>query len=181
MTLSAEHIPLHKHTMREGVTWERYERLLERIGNRPIRVTYDDERMEIGSTTYRRRDLKAGLEPDKCYYIKNEAKVRGMERFDAKVHPPPDLAIDVEVTRRSVPREPIYARLGVPEIWRSKNVRITVRLLGEDGKYHDAPRSAAFAFLPLREFEGFVRRLLVEDPNAVVREFRQWVGRLRKE
>jgi hypothetical protein len=97
-----------------------------------------------------------------------------MERFDAKVHPPPDLAIEVDVTRRSVPREPIYAKLGVPESWRSKNVRISVRLLGEDGKYHDALRSAAFPFLPLREFDGFVRRLLVEDPNASVRAFRQW-------
>ncbi len=211
MTLSAQ-IPLHKTTVREGVTWENYERLLERIGERPLRVTYDDGRMEIvsplpehetqaeemaflirilavesgisargfGSTTYRRKDLKAGLEPDKCFYIKNEAKVRGMKRFDPKVHPPPDLAIEVDVSNRSVAREPIYAKLGVPEIWRSENLRITVRLLGADGKYYDSPRSAAFPFLPMQEFERFVRRMLVEEPNTVIGEFRGWVRTLSK-
>jgi Uma2 family endonuclease len=212
MTLSADLIPLTKHVVLGGVTWEQYERVLERIGDRSIRVTYDDGRMEImsplpqhegeaeaigvlarevameagisirgfGSTTYRRADRKGGLEPDKCYYLKNEPKVRGMKRFDPKVHPPPDLAIEVDVTSRSVPREPVYARLGVPEIWRSRRGHISVRILGADGAYHDAPKSAIFPFLPMAQFERFVQRMLVAEPNAIVREFRAWARGLTR-
>jgi len=134
----------------------------------------------FGSTTYRRKDREAGLEPDRCYYIQNEAKVRGMTRFNPKIHPAPDLAIEIDVTRRSVSREPVYARLGIPEIWRYRRQRITVRLLADDGKYHDSATSLVFPFLPMNEFENFVQRMQVEEQNSVVLEFRKWALRFAR-
>ena len=43
-------------------------------------------------TTFRREDLEKGLEPDQCYYITNEPKIRGKLELDLSVDPPPDLA-----------------------------------------------------------------------------------------
>ena len=72
----------------------------------------------LGSTTFRRNVLAKGLEPDECYYIANEAAVRNKDEIDLKKDPPPDLAIEIELTHRSVNRERIYAGLGVPGLWR---------------------------------------------------------------
>src|ERR1700712_4249955 len=83
----------------------------------------------FGSTTFRREREESGLEPDECYYLKNELKVRGMKRVDSIVHPPPALAVEVDITHRSIPREPIYAALGVPEVWRYDGTKLSVRLL----------------------------------------------------
>src|SRR3954447_6601563 len=74
----------------------------------------------LGSTTFRRKDLLRGLEPDECYYVAHAADVAGKNKLDLKVDPPPDLAIEVEVeiSPPDVARVPIYAALGVPEVWR---------------------------------------------------------------
>ncbi len=133
----------------------------------------------FGSTTFRRQDRQGGLEPDECFYIQNESRVRGIRRFDPKKYPPPDLAIEIDVTRRSVPKEPIYARLGVPEIWRYDGRRLVVLVLSKDETYEVASRSQAFPFLPLDGLVAFVHRMLLEEPNSVIREFRAWATTIR--
>ncbi|MEW6277545.1 MAG: Uma2 family endonuclease [Candidatus Eremiobacterota bacterium] len=54
-----------------------------------------------GSTTFRREQLDRGMEPDECYWIANYERVRDCLDIDLDVHPPPDLAIEVEVTPAS--------------------------------------------------------------------------------
>ncbi|HET6251559.1 MAG TPA: Uma2 family endonuclease [Tepidisphaeraceae bacterium] len=132
----------------------------------------------FGSATFRREDRQSGLEPDECFYIQNESRVRGMKRFDPKKYPPPDLAIEIDVTRRSVPKEPVYARLGVPEIWRFDGRQLSILLLADDGTYRQSEKSLIFPFLPLDSFVTFAHRMLVEEPNGVIREFRKWAGGL---
>ncbi len=129
----------------------------------------------FGSTTFRRADRRKGLEPDRCYYIQNAARVRDMDAFDPAVHPPPDLAIEMEVTRRSISRQPIYAALGVPELWRFDGDQLGVLLLGGDGSYRPSETSLAFPFLPMRRFAEFVKRMGREEQATVLREFREWV------
>lgn len=196
--------------MLHDVSWELYEHLLAEIGDRPIRVTFDDGSLEImsplpkhekwkkriggmieivaiersipmepfGSTTFRRQEPGKGLEPDECYYIQNASVMRGKDELDLSVDPPPDLAIEIDITSRSIPRQPIYAALGVPELWRFTNRRLAVLLLGSEGKYSPAAASRAFPFLPMAEFESFLRRLETEEPTTVLREFRDWVKTL---
>jgi Uma2 family endonuclease len=119
------------------------------------------------------------LEPDKCYYFgPNVRGVRGMKEFDPAVHPAPDLAIEIDITQRSVRRQPIYALLGVPEPWRFDRSRLTVLLLSKDRKYKSATKSRAFPFLPMRVFEAFVRRMIDEDQMTVQLEFEAWVKTL---
>ena len=75
------------------------------------------EFVTLGSTTFRRRDLKKGTEPDSCFYIQNVERIRGKNEIDLTLDPPPDLVIEVEITSPAIPKLPVYARMGVPEIW----------------------------------------------------------------
>lgn len=54
------------------------------------------------------------IEPDNCFYIQNEAAVIGKERLDLSVDPPPDLALEIDLTSRTYPS--IYEALKVPEL-----------------------------------------------------------------
>jgi Uma2 family endonuclease len=141
-----------------------------------------DRRMKIarfGSTTFRRPDIQKGVEPDKCYYFGATVKrVRGMKEFDPAIHPAPDLAIEIDITRRSVKRQPIYALLGVPELWRFDGSRLTILTLSKKGEYDTSPQSRAFPFLPMTGFEEFVRRMIAEDQTTVQLEFDAWVKTL---
>jgi Uma2 family endonuclease len=132
----------------------------------------------FGSATFRSEDKQKGLELDECNYFKNAPRVRGMKVFDPAVHPAPDLAIEVDVTSRSIAREPIYAALGVPEVWRFDGEKINVRLLGADGTYSIVSSSASFPFLPMADFQSFALRIEHKDHTSVLREFQQWVRTL---
>src|SRR5215216_7161905 len=79
----------------------------------------------LGSTTFKQKNLKKGLEPDEGYYVANEAAVRWKKRLDLRRDPPPDLVVEIDITHRAVDREIIYAALGVPEIWRFDGRRLT--------------------------------------------------------
>lgn len=149
-----------------------------------IDVLAADRKMKIarfGSTTFRRTDVQKGLEPDKCYYFgTNVKRVRGMKEFDPAVHPAPDLAVEIDITNRSVKRQPIYALLGVPELWRFDGSRLTVLLLSKGQTYEPSASSTAFPFLPVEQFEAFVRRMIAEDQMTVQLEFQAWAKTLAR-
>jgi Uma2 family endonuclease len=135
-------------------------------------------RKSFGSTTFRREEKAAASEPDESFYFHDIDSVKGMKRFDPLVNRAPDLWIEVDLLNPSVPREPIYSRLGVPEIWRYSRNRLIVRLLAADGVYADSPTSRAFPFLEITAFAGFVARMIEEDETKVLLAFRQWVRNL---
>jgi Uma2 family endonuclease len=95
------------------------------------------------------------------------------------IHPAPDLAVEIDITRRSVPREPVYAELGVRELWRFDGERLIVLLLQDNGNYKASLSSPTFPFLPLEVFETFIARMDTGEQSRVLREFRKWVGTLR--
>lgn len=80
----------------------------------------------LGSTTFRHEELGRGFEPDSCFYIQNEEHVRGKDRIDLDTDPPPDLVIEIDVTSPSLYKLPIYAKLGVPEVWRHDGKRTAI-------------------------------------------------------
>src|SRR5438132_8079316 len=94
-----------------------------------------------GSTTLRRRLKQRGIEADDCFWIANAHRMAGRRRLDLRVDPPPDLAIEVDVTRSSLDRLSIYAALLVPEVWRLQGDTLTFHVLGADGKYAMSDRS----------------------------------------
>jgi Uma2 family endonuclease len=100
------------------------------------------------------------------------------DAFDPAVDLPPDLAVEIDITSRSVNREPIYAALRVPELWRFDGSRLHVLHRSSKGKYARQTRSLAFPFLPLFAFEKYVLRMNDKDQIHTLREFRKWVVNL---
>ena len=133
------------------------------------------ELKSLGSTTFRRRDKSRGLEPDECYYFKNERRMRGRKRLNLKKDPPPELVVEIDITHRSIEREPIYAVLGVPEIWRWDGMQLRCLLLANDGAYHVRARSLAFPVLAPADLTRFIRMRGRMGENAIIRKFLEWV------
>src|SRR5438105_4906220 len=127
------------------------------------------------STTFRRRGLRRGLEPDNSYWIANEARVRGKRRIDLRMDPPPDLAIEVDVTSSSLDRMGIYAALAVPEVWRLDGPALSFHVLGTGGRYAESAHSLAFPVVVPADLVGFLALRSTRDENAVVRQFREWI------
>jgi len=128
-----------------------------------------------GSTTLNREDLERGLEGDECWWIRHEPEVRNLRDIDLDRHPPPDLALEVEISRSVLNRIAIYSALGVPEVWRWDGQALTVHILGEGGTYAVSEKSASFPFLPVHELARFVHLLRTTSETGVVRAFREWV------
>ena len=95
---------------------------------------------DVGSMTYKREDLQRGFEPDSSFYIQNEARVRGRVQIDPATDPPPDLVIEVDITSPSLDKFPIFAQMGVPEVWRCDQGRVSIHRL-EAGSYLDSDSS----------------------------------------
>jgi Uma2 family endonuclease len=125
-----------------------------------------------GSTTFKREDLQRALEPDKCYYVKHEAEVRGHEDMDLTVDPPPDLVVEVDVTSTSRWRLRIYAVLGVPEVWVWRSGVLRFLILGADGEYAETDVSAALPGFPRAEAERLLTQRGERDETTLLREFR---------
>jgi Uma2 family endonuclease len=137
------------------------------------------EEMEIeissfGSMTCRNEGMQRALEPDECYWIRHEARVRGRKHIDLDSDPPPDLSVEIEISRSTLDRMSIYAALKVPEIWRWDGVTLTIHLLTSRGTYRVSTRSKAFPFLPMEEFVEFLKRTDLSEMK-LIREFRAWV------
>ncbi len=96
-------------------------------------------------------------------------------RVDLDVDPPPDLAVEVEITSKSSTGQGIYAALRVPEIWRFDGETLSVHLLQEDGNYIPSETSAAFPFVPMNELASFLRGYALGDDTRWGRTFREWV------
>ena len=107
-----------------------------------------------GSTTLKMALKKVGLEPDRYYWIKHEKSMRSKKKWNALTDPPPDLAIEIDITTSWLDRLEIYAALQVPEVWRFDGETLKVLILGTTGKYKERTKSVAFPTLPM---DGFVR------------------------
>lgn len=132
------------------------------------------EYASYGSTTWRRKAKQAGIEPDNCFYFQNEALVRGKLAFDLDRDPPPDLALEVDLTSKSLDRFSIYARLGIPEIWCYDSGVLTIYRL-EDDSYQAADQSLAFPTLDIRALPQLLESQRSAGRLALRRAVRAWV------
>jgi Uma2 family endonuclease len=138
-------------------------------------VALDIPIQSAGSTTWQREDLERGLEPDECYYILNEPVVRFKEQLDIEIDPPPDLALEVEVSRSALDRVAIYAALGVPELWRYDGRRLIVCVLKDD-VYIEQERSLNLPQLEPSVILRFVKLRETLHETACIRAFRDWIA-----
>ncbi len=127
-----------------------------------------------GSTTLSTDSHDRGLQPDGSYYVGREREVRGNDQYRPGKDPPPDLAIEVDVTSTSIPRLPVYARIGVPEIWRYEDGKVRFYSLAESGEYDESPRSGAFPFIAASDIARFLELRHKTDENSVIRAIVDW-------
>ncbi|MGB5711763.1 MAG: Uma2 family endonuclease [Waterburya sp.] len=127
----------------------------------------------LGSTTFKLPKL-SGVEPDKCFYITNLNAVKGKNRINLQQDPPPDLVVEIDITSSSENRLPIYADMGVPEIWRYDGNSFSINVL-QNQQYVTVEQSLAFPNLPLPEISRFLQEVNQKDYLELVREVRNWV------
>jgi Uma2 family endonuclease len=133
-----------------------------------------------GSTTLKMQLKERGLEPDECYYVAHEEQVRGRDEVDLAIDPPPDLAIEVDITASSLDQLSIYASLGVPEVWLCDGVKIRVYEFQAGGAYVQRERSPSFPFLCLEQIEQFLGQRGAMDETTLIRRFREAVRQLSR-
>ena len=122
-----------------------------------------------------RRLGEAGLEPDKCFYIKNRLAVLGKQRIDLESDPPPDLALEVEATSPGDPED--YIPLRVPELWIYREDSLHVYLF--DGQHYcESPDSPTFPGIPVRQLVPQYIRLAWQSGSSVA--LRQFETALRE-
>lgn len=128
-----------------------------------------------GSTTLDREDLDRGAEPDRCYYLEHEPLVRGKEEIDLAVDPPPDLAVEVDMSRSSRVRLTIYAMMGIPEVWRFDGETMWFHRLNAEPRYDLTSESLFFPGISPNLLSEFLAQRSELDDTRLMRRFRQWV------
>jgi Uma2 family endonuclease len=144
---------------------------------RIISLEMDVEVIDAGSTTYKRKRLKRGAEPDTCFYVANALLMHGRTEVDLSRDPPPDIVFEVDVFSGSLDKFSIYAKFGVPELWHY-DVR-QVQIFKLEGKsYVECEHSLSFPWLTGMILTGFLDQCRSVGQDAAIRSFRDW---LRKE
>lgn len=156
--------PLPEHERNKETISDLVKALLEEL---------DIEFLPLGSTTFKNQLMKKGIEPDNCFYIQNEAAIRGKDRLDLTVDPPPDLALEIDVTSRTHPN--IYEALKVPELWRFEKGKLQINVL-QLGKYVELAFSPTFPNFPLSQvIPEYLLQCKTVGRNKTMRAFRSWV------
>ncbi|BAZ10956.1 hypothetical protein NIES4071_27800 [Calothrix sp. NIES-4071] len=156
--------PLPEHEFSKEIISDLIKALLEEL---------DIEFISLGSTTFKNQAMDQGIEPGQCFYIQNEIKIRGKARLDLQKDPPPDLALEIDVTSRTHPN--IYEALKVPELWRFDKGILQINLL-QAGSYVESQQSLNFPSLPLIEIiPQYLEQSKTAGRNATLKAFRRWV------
>jgi Uma2 family endonuclease len=152
---------------------EQGNRLIDKLIS-TVAETLDRDYALAGSMTIKRPDLETGKEPDSCYYIANELAVRGKTKLDFTQDPPPDLAVEIDITSSSINQLSLYATLGVGEVWRYDGSTLIFYQL-QSGKYAIVDRSPTFQILaPARVLE-FLADCQTHGINQSVKILRKWI------
>ncbi len=130
--------------------------------------------ISFGSTTLRLEKISGGLEADDCYYIGDFSAIVGIKRLDLTLYPPPDLAVETDISHDSLSKFHIYSGLRVKELWRYDGERVEFYRLAGD-QYEEISTSDLFPFLQPQVLPQFLHRGETEGINAMRRAFHDWV------
>lgn len=157
-------VPLPEH--------ERHKEIIGEI----VRILLDQLEIDfesLGSTTFKNDLMSQAVEPDTCFYIKNYQSVIGKNRLDLNLDPPPDLAIEIDITNRTEFNN--YLLLKVPELWRYTRKGFEINLLTEN-RYVKSKISSNFPNIPVVELmERYLKQAQIEGRSKAIRAFKKWV------
>lgn len=116
-----------------------------------------------------KRFQQAGAEPDACFYIQNWQVLLGKDRLDLSQDPPPDLAIEIDLT--SFTDLAIYQTLAVPEVWIYRQRSLTIAVLSPTG-YQNCDISPTFPDIDVKNLlPSYVERAWAVGASVALREF----------
>ena len=128
----------------------------------------------LGSTTLKNERMSQAVEPDTCFYIQNQAAVIGKNRLDMSVDPPPDLAIEIDLTSRT--QLDNYQILGVPELWRYARRGLQINVLQAE-QYMESDVSPTFPNIPIVQLVNqYTQQSQVAGRTRAIQAFKIWVG-----
>jgi len=150
---------------------ESYQSLLEVLLGYLV-TEWDLNLYSTGSMTLKAKPV--GAEPDTSFYSKNAGKVGDMDRIDLGVSPPPDLVVEIDLSRSRTDKLRLYAAMNVPEFWRLDRESLRgFSLIGD--AYEPIEVSVVIDGLPLRELERFLRRRAEPDRRALYQDWQAWL------
>ncbi|HXG64518.1 MAG TPA: Uma2 family endonuclease [Blastocatellia bacterium] len=127
----------------------------------------------LGSTTFTRQDLARGFEPDTCFYIANAEQIRGKDEIDLTADPPPDLVIEIDITSPSLDKLPIFAAVGVPEVWRYDGREVSILKL-DAGSYQAQAESLVLPGLTKEFIAQFILMSRTLKRRALFHLVQEW-------
>jgi Uma2 family endonuclease len=127
-----------------------------------------------GCTTFKRDDLEKGFEPDSSFYFRRADEVRGKDKIELPADPPPELIVEVDITSSSLNHFPLYAAIGIAEIWRYDGKRVCFHRL-EGSVYNTIDVSVALPPMTAGQATVFVERVRHEKAIDWLRAVRQWI------
>jgi len=133
---------------------------------------------DAGSATYRKRDKEVGVEGEETFYLGASAELmRGSINIDLSTQPPPDLAIEVEVSHPADDALLVFGRLGVSEVWRFdvEDWTFSFCLRLEDGSYQISSRGIALPWLESRDILDQLKLADVLGASEWSAQLPEWV------
>ena len=128
----------------------------------------------LGSTTLKNERMSQAVEPDTCFYIQNQAAVIGKNRLDMSVDPPPDLAIEIDLTSRT--QLDNYQILRVPELWRYARRGLQINVLQAE-QYIESDVSPTFPNIPIVQLVNqYTQQSQVAGRTRAIQAFKIWLG-----
>jgi Uma2 family endonuclease len=134
-------------------------------------------RIEIrffGSATIKKKRKKKGNEPDACFYVQSASVIGNKVKLDFETDPPPDIALEIDIHHESRAKLPIYAALGVPEVWIFDGRKLTIYLLRGD-QHVEGMQSRALPMLSDAVLTDFLTRMPKDGELKTLLAFEQWV------
>ena len=153
---------------------EHYAILIERLVDR-VSIRQRLKVLFYGSTTIKKQSEQKGAEPDACFYVQTADAVGTKEQIDFNTDPPPDVVVEIDIHHESISKFPIYAALGVPELWRYDGDSLTIYHL-RDGQYVLSDASQALPVLTSAVLTEFLARSPKEDQYDIVLAFEEWLN-----
>ena len=96
------------------------------------------------------------------------------QQGEVDVGPAPDVAVEIDLHHESLYKFPIYAALGVSEVWRYDGVKLEIHEL-ENGKYITKEKSAALPILTAELLTDFLNRSRTETQSKILFAFEDWL------
>jgi Uma2 family endonuclease len=130
---------------------------------------------DFGATTLKHPQV-AGIEPDTCFYIENAERVRNCTNLILADYPPPDLAIECDVTSKTT--LDVYLVLGVPEVWIYRDRQLNIYVIDDNSVagYRSTVNSPTFPNLSITEIlPQLVQKAIESGTSQMLRELKAFL------